>query len=682
MQFLFPGVLYGLFAISIPILIHLFNFRKYKTVYFSNTQYLRNIKQNSKSRNKLKHLLILIARILTIIFLVLAFSKPFIPTKQVESTSQNQIVGIYLDNSYSMEAESKFGKLTDVAKKRAIEISNSFDASTQFMFITNERKMLHNHFVNAEQLVDFIENTNTSPEFIALSDIIQHFIHMSELNVNKNDVKKKLFLISDFQKNIVDLEKITEDSLLSIVFLPLSTQKTNNIYIDSCWFNSPYRKYESEEILNVRIANNSSESYQNIPIGFYVNDSARAFSSINLEPNSSNVEQIKYTNTAKGLMKCMVEIQDYPIIHDNNYYFSYPIAESIRILNIYDEHKDESLEILFDLDNYFDYSQQNLSYIDYSQFESFDVIILDEINELSNVLINQILNYVKTGGRLVVIPSQKISIDSYNLFYSAFNNNLITGIDTNLVQIDKINFLSDIYVSTFDNVNEEHIYPELNVYFQNQSFSRSNSVSLIQSKNNFNLLNVTPYFSGDIFTFYFPHMVNKENFSVHPIYIPTFYNIALNSQNAKPLSYVIGKTNIIETEGPITNSENIVHILHTATNFEFIPRIELRNRLKIHLQNQLKSAGNYILKSENQVVDAFSFNYDKRESRLDYYSENELKELAELNNIQNLQFFENNSDSIIYSLSEINQGTQLWLYFILLSILFVVIEILLIKLMK
>ena len=122
--------------------------------------------------------------------------------------------------------------------------------------------------------------------------------------------------------------------------------------------------------------------------------------------------------------------------------------------------------------------------------------------------------------------------------------------------------------------------------------------------------------------------------------------------------------------------------IHSSTNFEFIPRIEQHYQLEIHLQNQLKVAGNYILKSDTEVVDVFSFNYDKRESRLDYYSENELKEMADLNNILNLKFVDNNSDSISYKLSQLNQGTQLWYYFVLLSLLFVVIEILLIKIMK
>ncbi|TNF45447.1 MAG: hypothetical protein EP310_01570, partial [Bacteroidetes bacterium] len=99
MKFLFPTFLFALFAIAIPIIIHLFSFRQYKTVYFSNVSFLKDIKKESKNKSRLKQLLILIARILTIIFLVFAFAQPYIPTTTDSKKQPNQLIGIYIDNS-------------------------------------------------------------------------------------------------------------------------------------------------------------------------------------------------------------------------------------------------------------------------------------------------------------------------------------------------------------------------------------------------------------------------------------------------------------------------------------------------------------------------------------------------------------------------------------------------------
>ena len=76
MRFLYPNMLWGLFALLIPILIHLFNFRRHKLVYFSNTTVLRSIQQENAKTRKLKYLVTLLLRCLFITALVLAFAFP------------------------------------------------------------------------------------------------------------------------------------------------------------------------------------------------------------------------------------------------------------------------------------------------------------------------------------------------------------------------------------------------------------------------------------------------------------------------------------------------------------------------------------------------------------------------------------------------------------------------------
>ena len=117
MNFLYPGFLFALLTIAIPIVIHLFNFRKFKKVYFSNVQFLKEAKEQNSSREKLKHLLVLLCRVLAIIFLVLAFARPFISSGDGFSPSARNVVNIYIDNSYSMETVNKEGSLLDEAKR-------------------------------------------------------------------------------------------------------------------------------------------------------------------------------------------------------------------------------------------------------------------------------------------------------------------------------------------------------------------------------------------------------------------------------------------------------------------------------------------------------------------------------------------------------------------------------------
>ena len=100
MSFTYPAFLFALSAIAIPIIIHLFNFRKFKTVYFSNTRFLKEVKQETQAKSKLKHLLVLAARILAIIFIVLAFAQPFIPVENKQISIGDKSISLFIDNSF------------------------------------------------------------------------------------------------------------------------------------------------------------------------------------------------------------------------------------------------------------------------------------------------------------------------------------------------------------------------------------------------------------------------------------------------------------------------------------------------------------------------------------------------------------------------------------------------------
>jgi hypothetical protein len=100
MKFLYPEFLFGLFTLAIPIIIHLFNFRKSKKVYFSSIRFLQNIKKSTSQKRKLKHYLILFSRLLFLTFLVLAFAQAFLPS--TDRNPQAESVYVYLDNSSSM----------------------------------------------------------------------------------------------------------------------------------------------------------------------------------------------------------------------------------------------------------------------------------------------------------------------------------------------------------------------------------------------------------------------------------------------------------------------------------------------------------------------------------------------------------------------------------------------------
>ncbi len=333
MKFLFPTFLFALLTIAIPIIIHLFSFRRYKTVYFSNVGFLKDIKKESQKKSKLKQLLILIARILTIIFLVFAFAQPYIPIHSDTQKQPNQLVAVYVDNSFSMNALSEQGQLLEAAKNKAIEIGMAYPAGTKFRLFTNDLKPKDQNIFNREQFIQQVSEIESSPVVIPLSMIYNRYAMQKVESTEGTD--KNLYLISDFQRSISDIENFDDKSIFTY-FLPLVPNQVANLFIDSCWVEVPAHRLKQEEELFVRIKNSSNQDFQNLPLKLILNDSIKSITNFSVSAQNEIVASLKYTNNTSGMQMGNVEISDYPFTYDNEWYISYFVKSRLKALAVYE----------------------------------------------------------------------------------------------------------------------------------------------------------------------------------------------------------------------------------------------------------------------------------------------------------------------------------------------------------
>ncbi|HNM26701.1 MAG TPA: BatA domain-containing protein, partial [Saprospiraceae bacterium] len=171
MQFVFPYFLAALATLAIPIIIHLFYFRRFKKVYFTNVRFLKEVKEETSNRQKLRNLLVLLMRCLAIIFLVLAFAQPFIPRSGAVKKGE-KAVSIFVDNSFSMNALSKDAALLELAKKRARDIVDAYPPSDRFQILTNDFEGRDQRLVSKEDALNRIEEIRTSPASRDLSKVL------------------------------------------------------------------------------------------------------------------------------------------------------------------------------------------------------------------------------------------------------------------------------------------------------------------------------------------------------------------------------------------------------------------------------------------------------------------------------------------------------------------------------
>jgi hypothetical protein len=378
MNFLFPTFLIGLVAIAIPIIIHLFNFRKYKKVYFTNVQFLKELKQESDSKSKLKEWLILAMRILAIACLVFAFAQPFIPGKS-KAVQGEKAISIYIDNSFSMESTNKKGTLLENAKDYATEIVNTFNASDKFQLLTNDFEGKHQRFVSKEDFIEQLNEVKISSATKALNDVLKR---QQDFLQNSSSKNKRIFLLSDFQKNAVLFNKSDIDTSIIVSCIPIASSEVSNVYIDSVWFETPVQQFATQQIIHATIINKSTKDIENGTLKLFINNAQVSLSSFNVSAGNKKDASISFTVKAKGINKGVLKIEDYPITYDDNFYFSFNAQTTINALVINGKETKTSgnFKSLMQNDSLFVYQENNESAIDYSVFSKTNIIVLNELS--------------------------------------------------------------------------------------------------------------------------------------------------------------------------------------------------------------------------------------------------------------------------------------------------------------
>lgn len=197
MRFIYPAFLFALLTLAIPVIIHLFNFRKFQKVNFSNVQFLKEIQEQQASRRNLKERLILAARLLALFFLVLAFARPYLPGQNSGNTGRQNAVSIFVDNSYSMETLNREGSLLDDAKQKAKEIASAYNINDRFQLLTQDFEGKHQRLLSRDEFNDGVDQVKISAQSRTLQQIINR---QQNLLITQPGAIKSAYIISDLQK--------------------------------------------------------------------------------------------------------------------------------------------------------------------------------------------------------------------------------------------------------------------------------------------------------------------------------------------------------------------------------------------------------------------------------------------------------------------------------------------------
>ncbi|MFT4524892.1 MAG: hypothetical protein ACI85F_001042 [Bacteroidia bacterium] len=677
MSFIYPGFLFALLALSIPIVVHLFNFKRFKKVYFSDVRFLKDIELQTRQRNQLKHLLVLLFRLLAIAFLVMAFAQPVIPTGNGVFNPNQRKVSVYLDNSFSMDSEGENGDLLENGKQIASEVAKAYSNAGEIRFFTNEMDAAQGRGMTTSEFDEEVSKTGFSSYVREFSQVIKRVGDRSEEDGQLNDI----YLISDLQKVSSDLENIASDSSDQINIIPLQANNEGNLYIDSLWFESPVRQWEQPDLLNVRVRNSGDQRKADVPVRLMVDGAQRSLANVSVEPNSYELVQLGFRTTKRGFHVGELVITDHPISYDDNYYFSYRLASNIRVLSIDGENATNTLANLFSNDPDFTFNTMESDRIDHSAFPTYDLIVLNGVKSLNSGLIQEVLSVMNNGSSVLLIPTLDAKPEDYNELLLATSGAQFTGVDTSATKVGSLNLESEIFKNVFMEWKGRIDLPMVNSHFSLSIPTRSDASVLMRLEGGDPLLISSSKAKGSMYVLTSSLEAEASQLAQHAIVVPTLYNLALNSQPSSAPYQVLGNEDQIDLYGDVEKSD-VLELKALNSNVSIIPEVlRTSNGLKLNTYGQITEAGQYMVMNGLDTLQMVSYNFNRIESDVSSYTVEEIEtQIADLG-LSNVQLVDGASANLSSTIKEMHEGKRLWKLFLILALACLAIEILLLRIL-
>ena len=642
MQFKHPEILYFLFLLVIPILVHLFQLRRFKKEYFTNVRFLKELSIQTRKSSKIKKWLLLASRLLLLTCLIIAFAQPFFKAKD-DKNSSNEMY-IILDNSFSMQAKGQKGELL----KRAVQelLENTAENQT-FSLITNSET-----FWNTD-----IKSIRTELQNLKYSALpFQLESAMAKIKSRKSSFNKDIIIITD----VVGLQSKqlkSIDSDFNTYFIIPEAEQKNNTSIDSVFIHQTL-----EEFYEIGInLNDFGEKEKDLPVALYNQNKLVAKTLTKLETNKKTI----YFTIPKNEFHGYVTIIDNGLEYDNNLYFSISNPKKNNIISIGTNEKSNFLSRIYTNEE-FNYNNFAIETLDYNALEKQNTIVLNELDDIPQALQTTLKSFVEKGGNLVIIPSAKTSLVSINSFLKNFGNIQFKFIENKEKLITKINFNHPLFKNVFDSKINNFQYPKTKSSFG----IMSSNPAVLNYEDQSSFLTSTSNSISSVYVFAAPLNLENSNFQQSPLIVPVFYKMGINSQNNAINTMKIGSNNPFFIDTTLSKDE-ILKIKNESETFIPVQQI-LHEKVKLSCNDFPLQSGNFGIYNQNKLLQNISFNYDRAESDLNQANKAILSDYKTIDSIE----------TVFNTLQTERTDNQIWKWFVIFALLFLITEMAIIRFVK
>ncbi len=684
MTFLNPAFLWLAAAVAVPIIVHLFNFRRPRKVLFSHLAFVREVNKVVLRRLKLKQWLLLAVRITAVLALVLAFADPVVPNKNATAGAAERSVVVLIDNSYSMSGADERGLYLEQAKELAKEIVKAYAPTDEFQILTTGGGKFVGAFYPQKQALETVENVGFHNRIFSYAQALQN---LTQYFANARKPARLFYFVSDFQQSTVlqdTLRGLEIPAQTTVKFLSVGRRVQSNLYIADMRFDTPVVEKGRPTTLTLNVQNESESEVEKLSVKMEIEGRPAATASVDLKPAQSAPVELTLTPERGGWLSGSVTLDDSPAEFDNTRYFSFYIPENAKILLVTSD-EDPSYLKLFYQNLVGQYrtdviDRRALGNVDWEEYEG---VVFAGNPEIGSGTGQKIKAWLENGRGIIIFPSWRANMSGLNDFLTQIGAGRYGEASEAPTKFAKPDLEHPLFQGVFANARADGEFdgPNLSrtVPFLPADVGVQNTV--IKDESGRAMLHETRVGSGSAYIFSFFPSLAWGDFPLKTSFAPILYRatLAFNNQTRNRFSYSVGEP-VVKKVRPVS-AKPIK--LRAADGAEYVPEQYPQTGLVALRFDRLEiPAGNYALVQGDTLLEKISFNYPEAESKTAKPTDDELRKFLAERGLAQIEVVAGAPEQVRKDVSEQATGTPLWKYFIFLALAMLATEIAILKFLK
>ncbi len=734
MSFFNPALLWGLGAAAIPILIHLYNRRRFRTVPWAAMEFLVASSKLTARRLKILQLLLLLTRMGVVSLFAVGVARPYLtggffggPLSKSKSAAV-----IILDNSYSMGLREGNKRVFDVAKEVAGKVVSSFrhgDSLTLILMGARPRVVTQAN-PSPERVNKLIEDSELSDE---TTDILSSFSKGIEILEDEKNTRKELFLITDCQRNgwgagnLSGWETVNQALWAAkvkprIYVLDVSERTEGNAMVSSIELPAYPCGVGKKYMIEAGARTTVTEAEERPIFTLFLDDERNEVARVEGSEFKDGIStgRLVFSADSPGFHWGKVAIGTDHLEADNTRYFIVEARESVPILCVdgvgsndqfesgiaylvYALAPEKGMEGLHDVSNVLDPRVIGVEQFWEEELAQYEIIVLSDVGTITGRMYEELGDFVSGGGGLMIFLGENVDrLEYMERFTSSARSFLPCPIgevrgegptqegkeETNAVRISEVDFGHPALTAFRDSAGGDLTTARFYRFFSVSPDTSDPEVQvLVRFMDGSPYILERKYGRGRTILFTSSCNPNWSNMPMKPAFLPLIHRLAYYMVSGSDEGYnlTVGEK-IVETVGAAATSQPAemttpageVYMVVVSQGETTEGQEDSPNEPFVSFDNT-SQAGVYTLKpsggaeagdESGREVRYFAVNVDTAESDLSVLNEEGIERLIRW---KEFKYFKSQGEAV-QKIESIREGKEIWRYFLVGVLCFLVFE--------